>query len=62
MTVVVERREATDGEAGRSAGELLQRLVKNSIGVSVGVEVVEPYAVERSMGKMRRILDQRPPR
>lgn len=62
MTVVVERREATDPGAARSAGELLQRLVKSSIGVSVGVEVVEPSSVERSVGKMRRIVDRRPPR
>jgi phenylacetate-CoA ligase len=62
MTVVVERRESSNREAARAAGELLQRLVKNSIGVSVGVEVVEPSSVERSMGKMRRIDDQRPRR
>jgi phenylacetate-CoA ligase len=62
MTVVVERREATDREAARSAGELLQRLVKSSIGVTIGVEVVDPGEVERSVGKMRRIVDRRPPR
>jgi phenylacetate-CoA ligase len=36
--------------------------VKNSIGVTVAVDVVEPASVERSVGKMRRIVDQRPPR
>ena len=36
--------------------------MKNSIGVSVGVHVVDPDTVERSVGKMRRIVDQRPRR
>ncbi|MEV1159275.1 hypothetical protein AB0J27_28175 [Micromonospora chokoriensis] len=34
--------------------------MKNTIGVSVAVDVLAPDAVERSMGKMRRIVDQRP--
>jgi len=29
--------------------------------VSVGVEVIAPYGIECSVGKMRRIADQRPP-
>jgi phenylacetate-coenzyme A ligase PaaK-like adenylate-forming protein len=28
--------------------------------VSVRIDVLEPNAVERSMGKMRRIIDDRP--
>jgi phenylacetate-CoA ligase len=28
--------------------------------VTVAVDVIEPDGVERSMGKMRRIVDQRP--
>jgi len=60
LTVRVERRaEATPGEAGDAAAMLSER-VKNTIGVSVSVEVIEPNTVERSMGKMRRILDERP--
>ena len=38
------------------------RLVKATIGVSVVVEVVAPDAIERSVGKMRRIVDERPSR
>jgi phenylacetate-CoA ligase len=34
--------------------------VKNTIGVSVAVDVIAPDGVERSMGKMRRIVDRRP--
>ncbi|GAA4679213.1 phenylacetate--CoA ligase PaaK [Nocardioides nanhaiensis] len=62
LTVVVERRESAGRDAAQAAGAELQRLVKASIGVSVDVEVVEPDAVERSVGKMRRVVDRRPVR
>jgi len=62
MTVVVERREAAPLDVATEAGVLLKRLVKNSIGVNVGVSVVDPDTVERSVGKMRRIVDNRPAR
>ncbi len=62
MAVVVERRESAGPEAADPAGAQLQRLVKNRIGVTVEVRVVEPGSVERSMGKMRRIVDRRVPR
>jgi phenylacetate-CoA ligase len=59
MTVRVERRpDATPGDAS-AAGRALQTLIKSTIGVSVEVEVVGPDAVERSVGKMRRIVDER---
>jgi phenylacetate-CoA ligase len=47
---------------GRCAGRHLAELVKRTIGVTVGVEVTGPGGIERSVGKMRRIVDQRPPR
>jgi phenylacetate-CoA ligase len=59
MTVVVERREGVALETAAEAGHLLQGLVKNSVGVSVAVDVVDPNTVERSLGKMRRIVDHR---
>jgi phenylacetate-CoA ligase len=62
MTVRVERREQVTVDAATEAGALLTRRVKNSIGVTIGVDVVEPNTVERSVGKMRRIVDQRPAR
>jgi phenylacetate-CoA ligase len=62
LTVVVERRETTTVDGAVEAGVMLTRLVKNSIGVTVAVDVVEPDGVERSLGKMRRIIDNRPPR
>ena len=60
MTVTVERRPDATPEAADAAGAELARLVKATIGVSVGVDVMAPGSIERSMGKMRRILDHRP--
>jgi phenylacetate-CoA ligase len=62
MTVRVERRmDATDDDA-EAASTGLRTLIKNIIGVSVAVRVLEPEGVERSAGKMRRVIDQRPAR
>jgi phenylacetate-CoA ligase len=59
LTVRVERRpDATVADAA-AAGEQLRGLVKRTIGVSVRVEVVDPEGIERSVGKMRRIIDER---
>ena len=59
LTVRVERRESAGAEEADAAGTELRRLVKASIGVSVAVDVVAPEGVERSLGKMRRIVDNR---
>jgi phenylacetate-CoA ligase len=62
LTVRVERRESTATTDAEAAGLELRRLVKASIGVSIGVDVLDPDGVERSVGKMRRIVDNRPKR
>src|SRR3954451_2415130 len=62
MTVTVERRTDAPADDGAAAGAELERLVKASIGVTVDVEVVDPNGIERSVGKMRRIVDERPAR
>lgn len=62
MTVLVEHRENASLADGLAAGQELRRLVKSTIGVSVTVDVVAPDSVERSVGKMRRIVDRRPKR
>jgi len=59
LTVHVERRVGADPASGAAAGEQLATLVKNVIGVSVGVVVEEPDGIERSVGKMRRVVDHR---
>ncbi|MDT5041402.1 MAG: phenylacetate-CoA ligase [Actinoplanes sp.] len=60
LTVSVERRHGVPPHPAQEAGRELATLVKNTVGVTITVEVVEPDGVERSMGKMRRIVDQRP--
>jgi phenylacetate-CoA ligase len=60
MTVHVERRpDATESDAAAAATQLTT-LIKNTIGVSTGIVVENPDTIERSMGKMRRIVDERP--
>ncbi|WBC16312.1 phenylacetate--CoA ligase [Micromonospora sp. WMMA1998] len=59
LTVHVERRADAAPDEAERAGAALAEQVKNTIGVSVAVRVIEPDGVERSMGKMRRIVDQR---
>jgi phenylacetate-CoA ligase len=61
LTVRVEHR-VDAAHSAVDAGRRLVRLIKNSIGVSVSVDVVSPESVERSAGKMRRVVDNRPPR
>lgn len=59
LTVRVEA--ATESDAGRAdqlAGVLAEH-VKQRIGVTARVEVVAPHALERSLGKARRISDER---
>lgn len=62
MTIRVEHRAGANSEVASAAGATLQRLVKNKIGVSVAVDVLAPQTIERSVGKMRRIIDARPRR
>ena len=62
MVVRVERNERATIDASRAAGQHVAQLIKNGIGVTVDVEVVEPNAVERSLGKMKRMVDERPAR
>jgi phenylacetate-CoA ligase len=62
LTVRVERRPDAERAAADEAGRTLQMLVKSTIGVSVEVDVLEPDGIERSLGKMRRIIDRRPTR
>ncbi|MEP9382173.1 phenylacetate--CoA ligase PaaK [Nocardioides sp. KR10-350] len=62
MVVRIERQDDAPVDAAAAAGVHVAEQVKRTIGVTVGVEVVEPYAIERSVGKMRRIVDERPRR
>jgi phenylacetate-CoA ligase len=59
MTVRVEARADATAQARASAADELAGAVKGSVGVTVAVEVVDPDTLERSVGKLRRIIDQR---
>ncbi len=60
LTVRVESRTPlTLAERERVAHQLASR-VKRTVGVSIGVDVVEPFVLERSLGKAKRIEDLRP--
>ncbi|MEU6540315.1 phenylacetate--CoA ligase PaaK [Streptomyces sp. NPDC047000] len=59
MTVVAEARPGTGPEVRAEAARAVAEAVKDGIGVTVGVEIVEPESLERSLGKLRRIRDLR---
>ncbi|GIF72499.1 phenylacetate--CoA ligase PaaK [Asanoa siamensis] len=59
LTVRVERRPEAAPAVAAAAARSLAGTVKDRIGVSITVDVLEPDQVERSMGKMRRIVDER---
>ncbi|MFI1167551.1 phenylacetate--CoA ligase PaaK [Streptomyces sp. NPDC020801] len=59
LTVRAEARPDATAEARAAAAGTIARAVKDGIGVSVTVEIVEPESLERSVGKIRRIVDLR---
>jgi phenylacetate-CoA ligase len=59
MTVRVEARADATAQARAAAADGLAGAVKGSVGVTVAVEVVDPDTLERSVGKLRRVIDQR---
>ncbi|MFI1071499.1 phenylacetate--CoA ligase PaaK [Streptomyces puniciscabiei] len=60
LTVRAEARADAGAEARDAAARSICAAVKDGIGVSVDVEIVEPESLERSVGKIRRIVDLRP--
>src|SRR5690242_20417802 len=61
MTVKVESRPGSDYEATRAASAKdLAHQIKALIGVTAAVEATPPGAIERSLGKAKRIIDLRP--
>jgi phenylacetate-CoA ligase len=59
LLVKVERHESAPPASAAAAGRRAAARVKHLIGIRIDVEVTEPHAVERSAGKMRRIVDHR---
>jgi phenylacetate-CoA ligase len=60
MTVHVERRADATAADGEAAGLRLTAMIKDNIGVSAETVVQDPGTIERSLGKMKRIIDERP--
>jgi phenylacetate-CoA ligase len=60
LTVLVERAPGAGGADGDAAGDALAQLIKNLIGVTAVVQVVQSGGVERSIGKAKRVVDKRP--
>ncbi|MET9955847.1 phenylacetate--CoA ligase PaaK [Streptomyces sp. NPDC006339] len=62
LTVRAEARPEATPEQRAEAARVIAAAVKDGIGVSVAVEVVDPETLERSVGKIRRIVDLRAPK
>ncbi|MFI8944356.1 phenylacetate--CoA ligase PaaK [Streptomyces syringium] len=60
LTVRAEARQGATPEQRAAAAPDIVRRVKAGIGVSVAVEIVDPETLERSVGKLKRIVDLRP--
>ncbi|MGW2613721.1 phenylacetate--CoA ligase PaaK [Streptomyces sp. NPDC001500] len=60
LTVRAEARPDATPADRDAAARAVATAVKDDIGVSVAVEIVDPESLERSVGKIRRIVDERP--
>ncbi|BBC29350.1 Phenylacetate-coenzyme A ligase [Streptomyces graminofaciens] len=59
MVVRVEARPGTGPEQREAAAKAIGQGVKDGVGVTVEVAVVDPETLERSVGKLRRVKDLR---
>lgn len=59
LTVRAEARHGAGPEVREAAARSIAAAVKDGVGVTVSVEVVEPESLERSVGKIRRVVDLR---
>jgi phenylacetate-CoA ligase len=59
LTVQVEAASEPDPALGQLLAQRLAERIKHRIGVTARVEVLPPHALERSLGKAKRISDRR---
>ncbi|MET8842933.1 phenylacetate--CoA ligase PaaK [Streptomyces rubiginosohelvolus] len=59
LTVLAEARADATTDEREKAARAIAAAVKDGVGVSVNVEIVDPETLERSVGKIRRIVDLR---
>src|SRR5918995_5328782 len=61
MEVKVEIRPDADyPETRKAAADRLSQAIKDTIGITAQVNVLDPEGIERSLGKARRVIDRRP--
>jgi phenylacetate-CoA ligase len=61
MEIQVEARpEANDSIVRKDDARRLEQVIKDTIGITAKVRVLDPGAIERSVGKAKRIIDRRP--
>ncbi|MFM7413489.1 MAG: phenylacetate--CoA ligase PaaK [Planctomycetota bacterium] len=60
MTIAVEAEPGADAGERAAAAKTLAHHMKEVIGVTAAVDVRDPGAIERSLGKARRVVDRRP--
>jgi len=59
--VLAEARvESWDGNGLIESAERVMHHIKGSIGISARVKAVAPETLERSLGKIKRVIDKRP--
>ncbi|MEU9579663.1 phenylacetate--CoA ligase PaaK [Streptomyces chilikensis] len=59
MTVLVEARQDAGAERREEAARAVAQGVKDGVGVTVEVRIVDPETLERSVGKLKRVEDLR---
>jgi phenylacetate-CoA ligase len=59
MTVLVEAQQDTGAERREEAARAVAQGVKDGVGVTVEVRIVDPETLERSVGKLKRVEDLR---
>ncbi|MEU3463563.1 phenylacetate--CoA ligase PaaK [Streptomyces sp. NPDC006733] len=62
LTVRAEARPGASADQRTAAAAAIAQGVKDGVGVTVEVAVVDPETLERSVGKLKRVIDEREPR
>jgi len=59
LTVLTEASPGLDAAGREAAGAAVTRAVRDFIGVGVAAQVLDPGSLERSTGKLKRVIDRR---
>ena len=60
LTVRIEARPDATADRRAGASAELVKAIKDTVGISVRCEIVDPETLERSVGKLQRLKDRRP--